>query len=188
MVLTPSYYKMLQTGAIAPNFSLKNVIDGSTVNLGKIKGKKGYLIIFMCNHCPYVKPKMGFINELSKKYSSKGLQVIGVSSNDPAEYSEDSPENMKKVAKEKGFSFPYLFDETQEIAKAYGASCTPDPFLFDAQKKLVYHGRVDDAHGKQHSEARTNELEEAVKELLLAGKVTVKEEPSLGCSIKWKKA
>lgn len=184
MVKTLSDYGKLKKGNMAPEFSLKGT-DGKTHKLSDYKGKKGYLIIFMCNHCPFVKPKMGYIAGLAKKY--KDVQVFGINSNDANEYPEDDFSTMKKVAKEKGFSFPYLVDETQEIAKSYGASCTPDPFLFDANKKLVFHGRFDDCHEQPHSNATTSEMEDAMKELVATGKVTVKEMPSLGCNIKWRK-
>ena len=156
MVKTLSDYGKLKKGSPAPEFSLKGT-DGKIHKLSSYAGKKGYLVIFMCNHCPFVKPKMGYIAELAGKYG-KDIQVFGINANDQNEYPEDDFETMKKVANEKGFSFPYLADETQEIAKSYGASCTPDPFLFDAGKKLAYHGRFDDAHGEAHSKGKTSEM------------------------------
>ncbi len=185
MSLTPSKYNVLKKGMKAPSFNLKGV-DGEFHSLEKYPNKKAYLIVFMCNHCPYVKPKMSFLKYLHDEYESKGLQIFGINSNDTQAYGEDDFENMKRVAKEQGFGFPYLLDETQKVAKAYGAACTPDPFLFNSKLELVYHGRIDDAHGKPHEEATTNELEEAIQQVLEGKKVSVKEQPSYGCNVKWK--
>ena len=185
MVYTYSSYKVLQKGSKAPEFSLKG-IDEKKHSLKEFKGKKTLLAVFMCNHCPYVKPKVSKLNELQKKYSSKGLQIIGINSNDTEKYPDDSFEKMKEFAEEKKINFPYLIDETQETAKNYGAACTPDPFLFNEKLELVYHGRIDDAHGESHEKAKTNELEEAVKQLLEGKKITVETLPSAGCNVKWK--
>lgn len=185
MTLTNSNDSMLKKGSSAPEFDLPGT-DGKNHSLEKYSGKKAYLVIFMCNHCPYVKPKMNYLKELQDKYAQQGLQVIGINSNDTQAYEEDDFEHMQQVAKDKEFKFPYLFDETQEVAKAYGAACTPDPFLFDANKKLVYHGRIDNEHGESHEQASTNELEEAVQQVLEGKEVSVNEEPSLGCNVKWK--
>lgn len=124
--------------------------------------------------------------DLQSRYGELGFQLVAINPNDPSKNSEDSMEGMQAVAKEKGFNFPYLMDESQQIAKKYGAVCTPDPYLFNEKLELVYHGRIDDAHGKSEDTATTNELEDAIKQLLSEGKVTVKQSPSMGCSIKWK--
>ncbi len=187
MVVTPSNYSVLKKSSIAPDFSLQSV-DGKKYSLPKKGEKKAVLVVFMCNHCPYVKPKMPFLKKLYDSYEKKGLAMFGINSNDTNAYSEDDFENMKRVSKEQGFRFPYLIDETQQTAKAYGAACTPDPFLFDSDLKLVYHGRIDDAHMQPHEKAKTNELEEAIKQLLEGKSPNIKEEPSIGCNIKWKKA
>ena len=184
MVLT-SRYDVLSNGDKAIYFSLLNV-DGKLYSLDDFTKAKALLIIFMCNHCPYVKPKMSYFVELQKKYSSKSLQLVGINSNDPTNYPDDDFEGMKKISNEKGFNFPYLFDETQETAKKYGAVCTPDPYLFNQKKELVYHGRFDDAHGKPHAEAKTKEMEDAIDQLLSNGIVKIETLPSMGCSIKWK--
>jgi len=183
MTLTYSSYKVLNKGSAAPDFSLKGT-DGKNYSLADFKGKKAVLIIFMCNHCPYVVPKFGYFVELQKRYPD--LQVVGINSNDTDNYPEDSFEKMKEYARQHGFSFPYLIDETQEVARAYGAECTPDPFLFDSDLKLRYHGRFDDAHAKAHSEGRTSEMENAVRQVLAGEEVTVESLPSCGCNIKWK--
>jgi len=185
MSLTPSNYSILKKGSLAPTFSLKG-IDEKNHSLEEWKEKKALLIIFMCNHCPYVVPKVSKLAELQERYGAKGLQIVGINSNETEDYPEDSFENMKKFAQQKNMNFPYLIDETQETAKAFGAACTPDPFLFDSGQKLVYHGRIDDAHGQAHGKGSTNELEAAIQELLEKGSVSVKEEPSMGCNVKWK--
>ncbi len=185
MTLTASSYKVLSKDSSAPDFSLPGV-DGRTYSLADFEGKKALLVIFMCNHCPYVVPKMDYFVELQKRYGSDGLQVVGINSNDARNYPEDSFDKMKEYAEEHGFNFPYLHDETQEIAKAYGAVCTPDPFLFDKELKLQYHGRFDDAHGKPHSEGKTSEMEDAIKQVLAGKEVAVETLPSIGCNVKWK--
>ena len=183
--LTPSNYSVLQKGASAPVFSLRGT-DDKTHSLSEFKNAKVVLVVFMCNHCPYVKPKVEKLVKLQQTYSQKGLAIVGINSNDTGQYPEDSFENMKKFVQQKKINFVYLIDETQSVAKAYGAACTPDPFLFNQNHELVYHGRIDDAHGQPHAKASTNELEEAIIQLLNTGKVTVAPEPSYGCNVKWK--
>lgn len=185
MTLTASSYKLLHKGSPAPEFKLEGV-DGKIHSLAEFKGKKGILIIFMCNHCPYVVPKMDYFVQLQEKYGSKGIQIIGINANDTVNYPEDSFEKMKDYAKKFKFNFPYLIDKTQKTARSYGAECTPDPFLFDGDFKMVYHGRFDEAHGKAHSEGKTAEIEDAIIQLLKGEDVTVQPLPSMGCSIKWK--
>lgn len=170
----------LSKGDEAIDFSLEG-IDGRKYSLNDFSSKKALLIIFMCNHCPYVKSKIDEIKRISEEYED--LAVVGISSNDPVRFPEDSLNNMKKTAQEKGFNFPYLFDETQEIAKAYGAVCTPDPFLFGPDRKLVFHSRIDEGGTKPGT---GQEMYKAVGELLEIGTVTQKENPPFGCSIKWK--
>ena len=156
--------EMLKTGQKALDFSLKG-IDGKTYSLNNFKDAKALLIIFMCNHCPYVKAKHETIINLQAKYKDAGLVVVGINSNESENYPEDSFEGMVETAKEKNFNFVYLHDETQEVAKAYGASCTPDPFLFDAEQKLVYHGRLNDAL-EPEQEPTTADMDEAIATVL----------------------
>jgi len=182
VVLTKSFYK-LNKGTQAPDFSLPGT-DEKMHSLGKIKGEKATLIIFMCNHCPYVQTKLSELNRITEDFKSRGLQVIGINSNDSEDYSEDNFENMKAFVNKGIVKFLYLHDESQEVAKSYGAVCTPDPFLFDKDLKLVFHSRIDDPPGMEA--ARMNELYEAIKELLNKGIISLQENPSLGCSIKWK--
>jgi peroxiredoxin len=184
MVLTESDYNTLKHGDRAPDFRLRGT-DGNFYSLASFKGSRALLVVFMCNHCPYVKAKVDAINNLAKEYRGRGLAVAGINSNDDSEYPDDSFENMQAWAGEKGFEFHYLRDESQEVAKAYGAVCTPDPFLFDSNFRLAYHGRIDDGHGPD-SIATTYELKAAVEQVTGGRKVSVGEHPSMGCSIKWK--
>ena len=173
--------EQLKQGASAPEFSLKN-IDDSTVGLSDLKGKP-MVIIFMCNHCPYVKPKMQEIADLGKDYPD--VAVIGINANDPGDYPEDDFPHMQEVAKQFGFKY-YLVDETQEVAKNYGATCTPDPFVFDKDHKLVFHGRINDS--MEPGQPVNEKTMRNVLDNLLAGKeITDWFVPSMGCSIKWKK-
>ena len=184
MVLMESDNKMLKHGITAPDFNLKG-IDGKFHSRDGYRGKKALLVIFMCNHCPYVKAKVDIINQLARHYSAKGLAVVGINSNNAEDYPDDSFGNMVKWAEEKEFAFDYLVDETQEVGMKYGAVCTPDPFLFDSDFNLAYHGRIDDGHYPQLI-AKSTELKDAIVQLLSGKAVNVEEHPSIGCSIKWK--
>jgi len=174
----------LQLGDKAPDFKLKG-IDGKTYNLGSFMDAKALLVIFMCNHCPYLTFKIEEIKRLQAKYKSKGLVIVGINSNDSVNYPDDSFENMVKTAKEKSFNFYYLHDESQQIAKAYGAVCTPDPFLFDSKMKLAYHGRLDDALNPDAVAAK-KEMDEIIAAFLEGKKMDFTFRPSQGCSIKWR--
>ena len=145
MVRTAS--TMLPLGTAAPDFSLPDV-EGKTVALSDFQGRKGLLVIFMCNHCPYVKHVAPELARLAKDYQSKEIAIVGISSNDVAGYPDDSPEKMKEEAEAQGYTFPYLYDESQEVAHAYRAACTPDFYLFDGEHKLVYRGQLDDSRPK----------------------------------------
>ena len=185
MALTYSSYKTLGRGDKAPDFFLPG-IDGKNYSPKNFNKAKALLIVFMCNHCPFVQPKVSKLVQLHKDYAAKGLAIVGINANDTTQYPDDSFENMKLFAKEKGIGFAYLFDESQETPKKYGATCTPDPFLFDSGMRLAYHGRIDDAHKQEPSKAKTNELEEAIKQVLAGKEVGVQVLPSMGCNIKWK--
>jgi|TARA_B100001964_G_C14247740_1_gene608323 peroxiredoxin len=174
----------LKTGDKAIDFKLKG-IGGKTYSLDDFKDAKALLIVFMCNHCPYVKPKIETIKTLQAKYKDKGLIVVGINANESENYPEDSFEGMVETAKEKDFNFVYLHDITQKVAKAYGASCTPDPFLFDAEQKLVYHGRFDDALEPGNTPT-TADMDEAIAAVLEGKKPEHDFLFSIGCSIKWK--
>ena len=182
MVLLESQVK-LKTGDLAPDFDLMG-IDDKKHSLNNYKDYEGLLVIFMCNHCPYVKAKIEAIKEIHEKFKDK-IAVVGINSNDPVNYPDDSFENMKKMAQEKNMKFDYLVDETQEIAKKYGAMCTPDPFLFDKQMKLIFHGRIDNAM-KPEDTATEKTMINNLEKYLSGEKIEKDFDPSIGCSIKWK--
>lgn len=183
MVLTGSEYRQLKKGDEAPDFSLPATND-KTYSLSELKGEKATLIVFMCNHCPYVIPKIKEIGRMAQDFKGKGLKVVCINPNEAENYPEDSFDKMKEYLDEWQIDIIYLRDESQEVAKSYGAVCTPDPFLFNGDLKLIYHGRIDDTHGEE--EAKVHELYEAIGEFLATGKITKEEKPSMGCSIKWK--
>ena len=172
----------LKTGDTAPDFSLKGVDD--KIHSLNDYTQKGLLVIFMCNHCPYVKAKIEAIKEIHDKFKDQ-ISLVGINSNDSEKYPDDSFESMKTIADEKGMAFDYLVDETQETAKKYGAVCTPDPFLFDSDRKLVFHGRIDDA---MNPDAVANEkvMINNIEKFLNGEKIEKDFDPSIGCSIKWK--
>ena len=183
MVKTASTMKPLATKA--PDFSLINV-DGRTVGLSAFEDAKAYLVVFMCNHCPFVKHVALELARIGLDYIPKGVAMIGINSNDAGSHPEDSPEQMVHEAEERGYPFPYLYDETQEVAKAYGAACTPDFFLFDKQRKLVYRGQLD-ASRPGNGKPVTGEDLRAALDAVLAGRPPLeKQTPSIGCNIKWK--
>ncbi|MDI1495146.1 MAG: thioredoxin family protein [Cenarchaeum symbiont of Oopsacas minuta] len=182
MVLLEST-QSLKTGDKAPDFDLLG-IDGFNHSLSSYAEYDAILVIFMCNHCPYVKAKVDAINKLYERYS-KHVAIIGINSNDAIKYPDDSFDNMKIVATEKGIKFDYLYDKSQEVAKAYGATCTPDPFLFNSDGKLVFHGRIDNAM-KPEDIATEKTMMDNIGILLNGGKIEKDFDPSIGCSIKWK--
>ena len=173
----------LKTGDSAPDFSLKG-IDDQIHSLGSYAQSKGLLIIFMCNHCPYVKAKIDAIKQIHEKFN-ENIALVGINSNDSTEYPDDSFESMKKVANEKGMKFDYLVDDKQDMAKRYGAVCTPDPFLFDEDRKLIFHGRIDNAMNPDAT-ATENIMKNNLKKFLAGEKIEKDFDPSIGCSIKWK--
>ena len=181
MVKTESS-QILKIGKKAPDFNLIGV-DGKMYSLNNFNSKT-LLIIFICNHCPFVKARMNDIINLQNKSNVKELQIVGINSNDP-NYDDEGFENMKKFSKEYNLNFPYLIDETQEIAKLYGAVCTPDPFLFNHERQLVFHGRINDAMTPESHPTRQI-IEENIQKILKGEKIERDFDPSIGCSIKWK--
>ena len=173
----------LKTGDTAPDFSLMG-IDDRIHSLESYVGNKGLLVIFMCNHCPYVKAKIDAIKQIHEKFK-ESIALVGINSNDSTEYPDDSFENMKKIANEKGIKFDYLVDEKQDVAKKYGAICTPDPFLFDQNRKLIFHGRIDNAMNPDDT-ATENTMQKNIEKYLAGEKIEKDFDPSIGCSIKWK--
>lgn len=184
MALTDS--NMLPLGTSAPNFELEDLISGDLLKLNDGSEYKGTLIIFMCNHCPYVIHVVEGIVKLSNKYIEEGIRFIGINSNDVKKYPDDSPENMKKFAAEYNIHFPYCFDESQEVAKAYDAACTPDFYLFNKNLKLVYRGRMDDSRPYSQIPVTGKDLSKAIDALLNEESISELQYPSAGCNIKWK--
>ena len=183
MVMTAS--TMLPLGTPAPDFSLPDT-KSNIISIDDFKDTPALLVIFMCNHCPFVKHILKGMVELVKKYQEKGVAVVGINSNDVVSFPEDRPEMMAKIAKAAGYTFPYLYDETQEVAKAYRAACTPDFFLFDKKRKLVYRGQMDDSRPGNNIPVTGIDLRAALDAVLAGGKVSDKQKPSIGCNIKWK--
>ncbi len=176
---------MLPLGTKAPDFALPNV-DGRTVSLADFQGRKALLVMFICNHCPFVKHIQAELARLGRDIQRKDVAVVAVMSNDAANYPDDSPAKMKEEAENAGYSFPYLYDETQAVAKAYRAACTPDFFLFDAEFRLVYRGQLDDSRPGNNIPVTGNDIRAAVDALLAGQPVPVEQRPSIGCNIKWK--
>lgn len=176
---------MLALGTQAPSFSLPNVVDGSTVSLADLNGKP-LLVTFISRHCPYVKHLQDKLAEVGNAYQAKGMAVVAIGSNDPVSYPADAPERLAEQAKEVGFEFPYLFDETQEVARAYKAACTPDFFLFDADHQLVYRGQFDGSRPRSDEPVTGADLTAALDAVLAGEPVPVDQKPSMGCSIKWR--
>ena len=183
MVRTPS--TMPPLGMLAPDFELTDVRNGTVVTRDAAKGPKGLLVVFTCNHCPYAVHVRTAFTELARELDRKGIGVVAISSNDPDAYPADAPDGMRAEARAAGYDFPYLFDETQEIAKAYQAACTPDFFLFDADLRLFYRGQFDET--RPNGAAATGRDLRAAADALLAGKGAPDEQvASIGCNIKWR--
>ena len=184
MARTPS--TMLPLGTPAPDFRLTDAVDGKTVSHADFRGAKALLVMFICNHCPFVKHVAAGLTQLAKEYQAQGVAVVGINSNDVAAHPDDAPEKMAEEAKRRGYTFPYLFDETQAVAKAYRAACTPDFFLFDESKRLVYRGQLDSSRPDSGAAVTGADLRAAL-DAVLAGKAPAEDQkPSIGCNIKWK--
>ena len=177
---------MLELGTVAPDFALTDAVSGQTVRRDDFRGKKGLLVMFICPHCPYVKHVEQSLGELSADYAGKSLGIVAISANDVVNYPADSPEGMKQQATAHGFRFPFLYDETQAVARAYRAACTPDLFLFDADFKLVYRGQYDSSRPGNGVPVTGEDLRAAMDAVLAGQPVSADQRPSLGCNIKWK--
>ena len=184
MARTPS--NMLALDTKAPDFELFDTVSGTMLTLDQVKGSKGTLVMFICNHCPFVIHVNPELAKLGNEYQDKGIGFAAISSNDVVNYPQDAPDLMKKNAQEVGYSFPYLYDETQEIAKAYDAACTPDFYLFDADLRLVYRGQLDDSRPGNGIPLTGNDLRNAMDALLEGKEINQDQKPSIGCNIKWK--
>lgn len=183
MVKTAS--TMLPLGTAAPDFSLLNV-DGRTVSLQDFAGAPALLVAFLCNHCPFVKHIAPEFQRLAEEYQEKGVAVVAINSNDASHYPDDSPERMVTEAEERGYSFPYLYDEEQAVAKAYRAACTPDFYLFDGKQHLVYRGQMDSSRPNSGVPVTGQDLRAALDAVLAGQPVPEPQRPSIGCNIKWR--
>ena len=184
MAQTPS--NMLPLGTIAPDFNLKDTNSNEYKTFEDCKGEKGTVVIFICNHCPFVHHVMEEVIRVVNDYRVQGIGFVAISSNDIVKYPQDAPELMTEFAFENGFEFPYLFDETQEVAKAYDAACTPDFYLFDNQNNLVYRGQLDDSRPANGIPLSGSDLRSAIDGVVMNRLINPEQKPSIGCNIKWK--
>lgn len=179
---------MIELGTTAPNFDLPDTISGENIKLNELASDKATVVMFICNHCPYVIHINEELVRLAKEYQAKGVAFVAISSNDVVNYPQDSPEKMKEHAEAEGYPFPYLYDETQEVAKAYDAACTPDFYIFDGDQKLSYRGRLDASKPNMSIPLTGEDLRAALDAVLAREPVAEKQYPSAGCNIKWKKS
>lgn len=178
---------MLELGTAAPDFSLPDVVSGNTISLKSFAGTKGLLAMFICPHCPYVKHVQATLAAVLKEYAGAPLGIVAIASNDAVQFPEDGPDGLRAQAAELDFFFPYCYDESQAVAQAYRAACTPDFFLFDADRKLKYRGQMDGARPKNDTPVTGIDLRAAIDAVLAGRPVDPVQRPSLGCNIKWKK-
>lgn len=184
MVLTAS--TMLPLGKQAPDFHLPDVVSGKTISLDTFADKKALLIMFICQHCPFVKHIKTELAQLGTDYFNSELGILAISANDAEKYPDDGPESLKAMARELDFQFPLCYDQTQETAKAYTAACTPDFFLFNAERQLAYRGQLDDSRPSNNQAVTGADLRSAIAPVLAGQPVTIEQKPSIGCNIKWK--
>ncbi len=185
MAETPS--TMLPLGTSAPNFDLSDPSSGKSVSLADFKDAPALVVAFLCNHCPYVKHIQKQFAALAKEFQARGVAVVAISSNDVENYPDDSPKKMAEESKQAGYTFPYLYDETQQVAKAYRAACTPDLYLFDRGQRLVYRGQFDDSRPGNGRPVTGADLRAALEAVLAGHAVSANQKPSMGCNIKWKR-
>jgi peroxiredoxin len=178
---------MLPLGTPAPPFSLRDVVSGNLYSLNSFAGKTALLVMFICRHCPYVVHIEQELARIGRDYKDTGLGIVGISSNDPLQYPDDAPPRLKQMAERLGFTFPFCFDETQDVAKAYRAACTPDFYLFNKQQQLVYRGQLDDSRPGSSKPVTGRDLRAAIDAVLAGKPVDSKQRASIGCSIKWKR-
>jgi peroxiredoxin len=176
---------MLPLGTLAPPFALPDT-EGRIVSLKDFASAKALLVMFMCNHCPYVKHVRAELAKIGREYGPKGMGIVGISSNDVAAHPDDSPEKMREERAAAGYTFPYLYDATQDVARAYRAACTPDLYVFDAKGRLAYRGQLDDSRPKNTLPVTGRDLRAALDAVLAGKSVPAEQRPSLGCNIKWK--
>ena len=184
MVMTPS--TMLDLGTTAPDFELPDVVSGKSISLGTFEGKKALLVMFICKHCPFVIHVQDELARIGRDYGDRDVGVVAIGSNDAENYPDDAPDQLRAMALDLGFSFPFCYDESQQTAKDYTAACTPDFFLFDAQQRLVYRGQLDDGRPGNDSPVDGKDLRAALDQVLAGGSPDPNQKPSIGCNIKWK--
>ena len=184
--MAPQRSRMLPLGITAPPFSLRDTVSGHTVSLESFAGTPALLVTFLCNHCPFVKHILDGFVAFAREFGARGVAVAAISSNDVESYPDDSPTEMARIAAQKSFTFPYLYDESQEVAKSYQAVCTPEFFLFDRERKLAYRGQFDASGPGNKLPVNGADLRAACEALLSGAPVPSKQLPSIGCSIKWK--
>ena len=177
---------MLPLGTQAPDFSLPDVVSSKTISLNQAVGPRGLLVMFLCSHCPFVQHVNQELARLGQDYAGRGLGMIAIGSNDADAYPDDAPDGLRAQASQYGFTFPYLYDATQDVAHAFHAACTPDFFLFDAEKKLVYRGQLDSSRPGNGIPVDGRDLRNALDSLLAGQPISAEQTPSLGCNIKWK--
>jgi peroxiredoxin len=177
---------MKELGAKAPDFELKDVVTGRSVSRRDVAGAKGMLVMFICRHCPFVKHVQNELAAIGRDYNGRGVGIVAISANDVASHPEDSPTKLAYQAQELNFNFPYLFDETQQVARAYGAQCTPDFFLYDSHGALVYRGQLDDSRPGNEIPVTGGDLRAAVDALIAGRAISGEQRPSIGCNIKWR--
>jgi peroxiredoxin len=177
---------MLELGIQAPDFQLPDVVSGQTVSLATFAGKKALLVMFICRHCPFVKHVQAELARIGADFAGKDIGIVAISASDAAAYPDDAPDKLKEMAQELGFTFPFCYDESQETAKAYTAACTPDLFLFDANRQLVYRGQLDDSRPSNNQPVTGIDLRTAIDAVLADRPVSPDQKPSIGCNIKWK--
>lgn len=185
MTVTPS--TMLPLGTKAPEFALPDVVSGKTISLKDFANRKALLVMFICRHCPYVKHVQDELARLGRDYAGKDIGIVAVSANDAASYADDRPDSLKEMATSLDFVFPLCYDETQEVAKRYTAACTPDFFLFDKDRKLVYRGQFDDSRPGSDVPVTGGDLRSAIDAVLTDQPVSRDQKPGMGCNIKWKR-
>jgi peroxiredoxin len=178
--------KMLALGTPAPGFNLPDVVSGKQITLQSFEDKHGLLVMFICRHCPYVKHVQLELARLGNQYAGQSLGIIAISSNDAAAYPDDAPDSLREMALELGFRFPYGYDQTQEVARAFDAVCTPDFFLFDQNRQLVYRGQLDDSRPRNEVPVSGRDLRNAIDALLNGQSINPHQVPSMGCNIKWR--
>jgi peroxiredoxin len=177
---------MLALGTQAPDFQLPDTVSGETISLSSFAGKKALLVMFICRHCPFVKHVQAELAQIGKDYADRELGIVAISANDAQNYPDDAPDSLKAMAKTLEFTFPLCYDETQEVAKTYTAACTPDFFLFDGDRTLVYRGQLDDSRPGNNQPVTGKDLRRAIEAVLSNQPVSAEQKPSIGCNIKWK--